>query len=54
MGVAVDEATAAEAGVLQLGRFGSMAWTNCAGTWAARRVVETTKMEVSCILDGAL
>jgi hypothetical protein len=25
---------------------------NWAGTWAARRVVESTKMEVSCILGG--
>lgn len=27
---------------------------NWAGTWAARRVVESTTMEVSCILGGGI
>jgi hypothetical protein len=52
-GVAMDEARAGEA-IFQLGRLGSMARMKWAGTWAARRVVETTRMEVKCMLDGGL
>ena len=40
--------------MFQLGRLGSMARMKWAGTWAARRVVETTMMEVRCMLDGDL
>lgn len=48
-GVAMDEGTAMP---LQVGTLGTIERMNCAGTWDARRVVETTRMEVSCILGG--
>jgi len=50
----MDEGMAGEARVFQLGMFGSTERMNWAGTWAARRVVETATMEVRCILDGGL
>ena len=52
-GVAMDEARAGEA-LFQLGRLGSIARMKWAGTWVARRVVETTRMEVRCMLDTCL
>lgn len=52
-GVAMDEPRAGEA-MFQLGRLGSMARMKWAGTWAARRVAETTRMEVRCMLDDDL
>jgi hypothetical protein len=47
-GVAMDEGIATP---LQVGTFGTMERMNWAGTWAARRVVDTTRMDVSCILS---
>lgn len=46
--VAMDEGMATP---LEVGTFGIMERMDWAGTWAASRVVDTTMMEVSCILS---